>query len=223
MFWKKKHPASSPQHLVRASLLGNRPLAEAAAFAQQQSLYEEPWHSYVRAQELIQADRPQDALHLLEQLSMRPNLASEHYAQVYHHLRDLGSRMNLPLRLLGVVVEVGKGQAGYDLLGAYMDRSAQYYPHEGGSAQWKRPNASLDEAVGMVITMGEVLLGKLPLWQGRTLPPISGNDLRVTLVASRGLYVLEGTTAQLTQSMIVDRLHNAAEKLMQKMRGLLQE
>lgn len=223
MFWKKKRSPSKAQTRVRGALLGNQSLEACALVAQEQELYEEPWQTYVRAQELVASDQSNEALRLLEGLAPRPNLASRHYAQIYHHLRSMGSRVDLPLRLLGVVVESGKGPKTYDLLGAYVDRSAQFYPEQGGHAHWARPNASLDESIGIVITMGEVLLPKTPLWTGGDLPLVEGDQLRLTFVASQGLYVLEGSREELVASMIVDRLYTAAEDLMQRMRGLLHE
>lgn len=220
MFWKKKHPTPSPQDRARRGLLGDYTLREAAAVAHLQSLYEEPWRSYVRAQELLEAGYHSDALHLLEQLTPKPQLASRE-SQLYHCLRELGSQVSIPLRLLGVVVESSHNARAYDLLGTYIDRRAQFYPHTGGCAQWERPNASLDEAIGIVITMGEVLLYNTPLWQGATLSPLQGDALRITLISSRGFYVLEDSHKQLLQSMIVDQLYTAAGKLMQMMRSLM--
>ena len=223
MFWKKKRPQSHLQAEMRGALFGDRSLAQAAEFAQVHALYDAPWSTYVQAQTWVAQGLPEKALQLLEQLATRPNLASHHYAQIYHHLRELRSRVNLPLRLLGVVVESSQGEQRYDLLGAYLDRRAQFYPHTGGYARWERPNASLDEAIGIVITMGEVLLNRPPLWTGGPLPPVPQHALRITLVASKGLYVLEDQRQVLLESMIVDRLYTAAEQLMQMMRGLLQE
>lgn len=223
MFWKKKRSSSNTQARIRGTLLGNQSLKTCAIVAQEQELYEEPWQTYVRAQELVISNQAMDALRLLEGLAPRPSLASRHYAQIYHHLRTMGSQVDLPLRLLGVVLELGQGNNAYHLLGAYVDRSAQFYPAQGGYAHWERPNASLDESIGTVMTMGEVLLPKTPLWTGKQLPLVRDDQLRLTLVASQGLYILEGPHDTLVASMIVDRLYTAAQDLMQRMRGLLHD
>lgn len=221
MFWKKRRAYSNTQNRIQSALLGNQSLKTCAAVAQAQVLYEEPWQTYVRAQELVECNQFTDALCLLEGLIPCSNLASRHYAQIYHHLRAMGSQVDLPLRLLGVVFESNQGNDTYHLLGTYVDRSAQFYPAQGGYAHWDRPNASLDESIGIVITMGEVLLPKTPLWSKNTLPLIQGDHLRFTLVTSQGLHVLEGQRNDLMASMIVDRLYTAIEVLMQRMRGLL--
>lgn len=223
MFWKKKRPASLLQPHVRGALFGNQSLNTCAIVAQEQALYEAPWSIYVRAHELILSNQDSEALRLLERLTLCPHLNAHHYAQIYHHLRTMESEVNLPLRLLGVVVETGRGGQDYDLLGAYVARKAQFYPVQGGYAHWERPNASLDESIGIVLTMGEVLLPQTPNWSNRALPPIGGTQLRVTLVTSQGLYVLEDEHQQLTSSMLVDRLYAASEDLMQRLRSILHE
>jgi hypothetical protein len=105
--FKKKSQPTAPQFSARDFLFGDMPFTQWPNSSAKQE--HEPWQSFVEARGQFNAGNRTEAVSVLRQILLIPNLESRHYLQAWHFLRQLGETPSNEeaKRLYGVVVEVG--------------------------------------------------------------------------------------------------------------------
>jgi len=109
----------------------------------------------------------------------------------YKWLRE-HSQLVPPKLLLGVIIEVPL-EDGQDTLAAYADGRVRYVSHAEKLALIDAPPAALQEKAKVLFASSNKLLARIGPWNKARLPaPIKGK-VRMTFLASDGLYFGEGS------------------------------
>lgn len=182
---------------IRDLLFGDVPLKEwAASGAKVQA---EPWTSFVRANEVIEAGKPTDALTILLGITKQPGLETRHYLQAYSALRThLGSAPGAPEgnQVLGVVVEVQLEQ-GLDVVAAYADHRARYINQAGGGIVWEAGDSSMNASIDQMIAAGRGIAERFAPLDTPHPPPPPPGQARVSVLTPRGIRTGQGAMDEL--------------------------
>jgi len=122
--------------------------------------------------------------------------------------RDVPSRL-----LLGVIVEVPL-ESGLDTLAAYVDGRARYINQDGGTVFLEEDVAVVKPRVDALFAASQTLVDRIGPWTGERLAPPSQRRVRLTFLASDGLYFGEGYIADLTRDELGAPVFNAAVQLL---------
>jgi hypothetical protein len=178
----------------------------------------EPWSSFARARQSIEAGDKQGAISTLQGILATPNLESRHYLQAFSALRQLG--VDAPSQhakdVLGVVVEVGVDK-GLDLVAAYADHHARYFNYSGASVVWERPDARLDAAIDHLLSTAGPLAQAIGSWKGERPPAPRSGRARVNVLMPVGLHFGEGPLDALAKDRMGGPVITAAFQLMQEL------
>jgi hypothetical protein len=116
--------------------------------------------------------------------------------------------------LLGVVIEVGLTN-GLDVLAAYGDKTVRYINHSGKMIVSESTESSWASQVDDLLVKGRELMKHIGPWNKKRLssPPIG--NLRITLLASDGLYFGEGSIDDMSKDSLGGPVFRSATNLMQ--------
>lgn len=118
-----------------------------------------------------------------------------------------------PRLLLGVIAEVPLEQ-GLDTLGAYADGRVRYINQAGGMVVIEDEIAAIAVPVRNLFDASQTLLDQIGPWTSDRLPAPSVRRVRLTFLASDGLYFGEGDMADLVRDRLGAPVFNAAANLL---------
>lgn len=199
---------------IRDTLFGDMPLATWAEPGQ--SGYGEPWVSFGKAKDYLDAGDEERAIAELRTIAETPGLESRHYVQAWHFLRQLGVTPpdGEAKRVYGVVVEVTMNQ-GLDIVAAYADHTARYFNYSGAAIVWENADNSLDEAIDRVLEAGGSIVHKIGPWEDVRPPAPPTGQVRVSLLTPSGLHFGQGPFNVLASDEMGGPIIAAAMRLMQ--------
>jgi hypothetical protein len=177
----------------------------------------EPWATFVTARRCVAAGDVADAVAGWQRVVAMPGLESRHYVQAWTFLRRYGVQPPAAeaKRLLGVVIEVDRGAAGLDLLGAYPERTARFYAGAGGGIVWERPDGSLDAHIGALLDAAKPVLDRIGPWTQPRLPPPPPDHIRLNFLAPSGLHFGQAPYAMFEQDPLAGPVVRAGAGLLQ--------
>jgi len=211
-WFKKEKPQASKPIALRDTLFGDMPISY---WPSDPSLTLEPWTSFSRARNHLEAKENPSAIAVLQEITEMPGLEPRHYLQAWHFLRPLG--VNPPAEkakiVYGVVVEVGM-QRGADIVAAYSDGTARYLHHTGGGTIWERPDSSLDAEIKALLAAGQAVANQIGPWeQGRPEVPRDGH-VRLNMLTPSGLHFGYGGFENLAREPMGKAIIDPATQLM---------
>lgn len=199
---------------IRDTLFGDMPLSAWAGDDPPDQ--EAPWSWFAAAGQHLQSGEQTQAVGQLEKIVDTPGLASRHYLQAWHFLRQLG--VSPPddgsKDVYGVVVEVGLTD-GLDLLAAYADHSARYFNFSGGGVIWDQPDDSLNPEIDALLAAAERIIHNIGPWEESRPPPPPEGEVRINMLAPGGLYFGQGPYEILATDELAGPILQAALVLMQ--------
>ena len=205
------------------ALYGDLSMAEWPDEESEETLVE-PWSSFSQARSAI-ADNDQDtAIEIWHRIADTPGLEPRHYLQAWSFLRQAGKAPNdaTAAKLHGLVIDVPMG-SGVDRLAAYSDLSVRFISHAGSAVIWDRPDASLDEAVGLLLQAGDKVVGQIGLWDGERPPSPSAGRIRLNLLTPAGLRFGEAPFEVLAADPLGGPVVSAGLVLLEQLLGMAGE
>jgi len=206
---------SSQPSTIRDTLFGDVPIAEWPGSSLPE-LHDEPWLSFIQANEQLQAGNKEAAQQTLMRILSMPELESRHYLQAWNFLRTIGKQPDAPeaKRIYGVVVEVAMPE-GLDIVAAYVDHTARYFNYSGAAVVWERPDDSLDETIDSLLEAGRIVAEQIGPWEGERPPAPLQGQVRINLLVPSGLHFGEGPFESLAVDPLGGPVIGAATQLMQ--------
>ena len=222
-FRKKPEPPKtnkSTSLLMRDTLFGDQPIETWPRDASNVAKLE-PWSYFIQAREALQKGEVSTAIQLWQKVTDLPGLEARHYIQAWHFLRQNGVQppADKAKKVYGVVAEVPM-KDGLDLLAAYADFSARYWNYSGAGVVWEHPNNSLDEAISLLLKIGQLVADQIGPWD-KPRPPIpAAGEIRISMLTPSGLFFGQGPMNQLANDVMGKPLVGAATNLMLQMTKL---
>ena len=161
----------------------------------------EPWTSFQRARQLVQAGRRGEAMTIWQQIAVAEGLESRHTLQAWHFLRQAGQSppVDRARLVLGVAVEMPV-RMGHDLLAAYRDGSARYLNYSGKAVIWEdHSDARIQAAITAWLTAGRVIADAIGVWDQPSLPPLPAGQTRLMTLTPGGHRFGQAPVAALSQ------------------------
>lgn len=211
MNWFKKEKPLTPRDL----LFGDLPMEQ---WPKETTATAEPWRSFVEARTRLKSGDKAEAIRILRGIQAVVGLESRHYLQAWQFLRELGVQPSAEQakHLYGVLVEVGLEQ-GFDIVVAYADHTARYLNYTGSGVIWERPDTSLDQPIGALLTAGRTVVQQIGPWE-QARPPAPGNgSVRLNMLTPSGLHFGQGGFEVLAKDPMGGPLIGAATRLMQEL------
>jgi hypothetical protein len=116
-------------------------------------------------------------------------------------------------KLLAVIVEVGL-EDGLDVIAAYEDNTARYINHAEKIVFWDTHTEESGRLIGDLFAAGMNVLPNIGLWkEARLAPPTAGN-VRLSFIASNGLYFGQGPFEALSKDQMGGPVIHAALQLL---------
>jgi hypothetical protein len=139
------------------------------------------------------AHDPDRACRLLRQITEEHGLESQHHAQAWHFLRELGHSPppEMSKRVLGAIVEVSMPK-GFDVLGAYEDHTARYWNFNGRGAVWKRPDGALDACIDALLDAARRVVAAIGPRDGTHPPLPERGSIQISMLTPSGLHFESG-------------------------------
>jgi hypothetical protein len=131
----------------------------------------------------------------------------------FHQLRTHNAAVEQGI-LLGVVVEVAL-EEGLDVLAVYLDGTARYLNYSGKVIIWEAKDTEVDRLIIEVFALSEHILAQIGPWEGQRKPPPPSDHLRLSFLASDGLYFGEGPMNALFGDPMAGPVLNLLTNLMQ--------
>ncbi|MBV8635912.1 MAG: hypothetical protein JO002_15560 [Burkholderiaceae bacterium] len=135
----------------------------------------------------------------------------------YKWLRE-HSQLVPPKLLLGVVIEVPADE-GLDTLAAYADGRVRYISHGGKEAQVEVPPAAMQDKSKALFTSSNKLVARIGAWNKKRLPPPAKGKVRISFLASDGLYFGEGSFAAIQKDADAAQVIRDGTELLQLVVG----
>jgi len=88
---------------------------------------------------------------------------------------------------LGTILEVPM-DGGYDILAFYTDRTARYYNYSGKAIVYEGGRGSVDSTIEKANSIAIQVCNALSPWEKERLPRPKGDVIRISFLASDGLY-----------------------------------
>lgn len=117
--------------------------------------------------------------------------------------------------LLGVIVEVAFDN-GLNTLAAYRDLSVEYIHRNGKLLIVKKPKQDVTAVVRKLFQESQLVIEKINPWSEARLPPPAAGTVRMTFLASDGIYFGQGTMSHLARSHLAGPVLTAATELLFK-------
>ena len=139
----------------------------------------------------------------------------------YHWLRAHGASVPRGL-LLGVIVEVALSD-GLDTLAAYADGEVRYLNHSGRTLFVQGRVAPTEAVIDRLLAAAQRVVDGLEPSRGERLPPPAGGNVRLSFLASDGLYYGEGGIAVMQADALAGPVFAEASALLAGIVELAQE
>jgi len=111
-------------------------------------------------------------------------------ALAFNRLRASGQNVP-PKRLLGVIVEVAL-QEGLDVMAAFAEGGVRYLNHSGKAAIFEGRGNPVEALAKELVAVAQPIVNQIGPWDAKRLPPPKPGNVRMTFLASDGLYFGEG-------------------------------
>jgi hypothetical protein len=163
---------SGPADVLRQFVYGDASAEEWLAHAA--GVSGEPWASFERAQQLVQAGRVGEAATIWRQIAATEGLESRHVLQAWHFLRQAGFAPppDGAKLVLGAVAELPVNGA-HDVLAAYRDGTARYLNYSGKAVVWEdRSAAPIQAAISDWLARAQTIADVIGPWDQPALPPV---------------------------------------------------
>ena len=211
-WFKKDKPQPAKRTTVRDTLFGDLPLSEWPRDANSNS---EPWVSFVRARNYLEAKNNSSAIKELQKIIEMPGLESRHYLQAWHFLRQLGVQPSAEKAkdVYGVVVEVGM-KNGADIVAAYRDGTARYLNYSGSGVIWERPDQSLDTEIKILLDAGQAVATHIGPWDQPRPEVPKADNVRLNMLTPSGLHFGYGGFETLAKDPMGKAIIDPATNLM---------
>jgi hypothetical protein len=211
-------PLRPDVNAIRDTLFGDLPIPDWPIDDRAAAGGTEPWASYVRARDAVEADKPYDAIAEWRRVDGMPGLESRHYAQAWHFLRVYGvdPPKERAKTLLGVIIELPMN-GGLDLLAAYPEYTARYYNFSGSAVIWEHPDDSLDALIDDLLLAGQRVLDAIGPWDKPRPPAPAPGRVRINFLAASGLHFGEGPAGEFPADPLAAPVFDAGTRLMQEM------
>jgi hypothetical protein len=184
--FKKEKPKAAKPMTMRDLMFGDLPSSE---WPRDGGPDAEPWASFVRAREQVNAGKTAAAAAELKQITQMDGLESRHYLQAWHFLRQL--KVNPPEDkakiVYGVVVEVGM-KNGADIVAAYTDGTARYLHNTGAGTIWEKPDSLLDAEIQALLKAGQEVANLIGPWEGERPEAPRAEHIRLNMLTPSGLH-----------------------------------
>jgi hypothetical protein len=131
----------------------------------------------------------------------------------YNWLREHGLPVP-PRLLLGVIIEVPLDQ-GLDVLAVYLDRRIRYINQTGRLAVFEEITAAMQVKAQALFTAAQAAVDRIGPWDKPRLPPPQAGDIRLTFLASDGLYFGQGTFDVMAREPLAAPIIQLATELLQ--------
>jgi hypothetical protein len=177
----------------------------------------EPWTSFERARQLVEAGRRDEAVAIWQQIAVTEGLESRHALQAWHFLRQAGQppAADRATLVLGVAVEMPV-RKGHDLLAAYRDGSARYLNYSGKAVIWEdHSDARIQAAITGWLTAGQVIADAIGVWDQPSLPPLPARQARLMMLTPGGHRFGQAPAAALSQDPKAGPFLTAATSVLQ--------
>ncbi len=199
MFGFIKKPVK--QIAVRDTLFGDLPLEYWASIKNNET----PWNLFQDAKRMLDKGDKGRTIEILKEIISVPALESRHYLQAWHFLKDLGAKPDGPIRIYGIVVEVGMPE-GLDLLAVYADHSARYYNYSGKAIIWDGAGDFLKDKIDEILILAMGTVKQLGPWKD-VRPPAPHNKMaRVNFLTSHGLHFGEAAQSVLFNDPLAHKI-----------------
>jgi hypothetical protein len=154
---------------------------------------------------------PPDAVAVAE-LANDPEQESRVRALAYNWLRE--HQHPVPAHVvLGVIVEMPLS-GGLDVLAAFADGRVRYLNQSGKMAIVEGGALEIEQQARELVRSGEPVVAQIGPWREARLAPPSGNQVRMTFLASDGLYFGEGPYADIRAEPMAAPVIQHAEQLL---------
>jgi len=151
-------------------------------------------------------------------LALDPRAPSAARALAWHWLR-LRSHGVPPQQLNGLVVETGHAQ-GLDTLAVYADGSVRHFEPTGALVCVQAQDMQMQFAAMRATALAQSMLRTLPRAWGRQAAPVTPGSVRLSFVASDGLYVDEGPLSLMVHERLAGRVIGQVDDLRQLVRAV---
>ena len=208
----------TPADTMRRFVYGNASLAEWQA---QTGSSGEPWASFRRARDLVDAGTPDEAVAVWRQIALDDALEARQRLQAWHFLRGAGQvpPPESAKRVLGTVIEMPVEDA-HDLLAAYDDGSARYLNQSGRVLVWEGSSAAdVREAIATWIEVGGVIAERIGPWEEPTFPALPPHQLRLMMLTPSGPHFGQGPYAAMSEDEAVRSFTAAAGRVLELIVG----
>ena len=149
----------------------------------------------------------------LEKIINDPKCESRVKVLTYNELRRLGIKSPRK-ELLGVIVEVGM-KDGLDTLAVYADKTARYINYTGKMIIWETiEDAIINAKIAELFKESEQVISSIGPWDKERLPPLMGEEARITFLVSDGLCFGQGEMDALSNDSMSGPVLNTATELM---------
>jgi hypothetical protein len=118
--------------------------------------------------------------------------------------------------LLGTIIEVGLPE-GLDTLAVFADGGARYINHSGKMVIVDGTPNAFDSEIKRVIAASEPIVATIGPWDKERLPPPANGTIRMTFLASDGLYFGQGPMDVMQKEQMAAPLIDAATALLLRM------
>ncbi|MBL8515984.1 MAG: hypothetical protein JNM76_03350 [Betaproteobacteria bacterium] len=132
----------------------------------------------------------QPDLDKLEKIARNENEEGRTRAIAFSRLRAAGKQVPSK-QLLGLIVEVPQDK-GLDVLAAFSDGGVRYLNQSGKVLIYEAPGHPVELLAKELIVVAQPVVNKLGAWEKERLPPPRRGYVRLTFLASDGLYFGEG-------------------------------
>ena len=161
--------------------------------------------------QLLVAETP-DAT-ALRTLAENESMESRIRVLAYNCLRRHGEEV--PKRkLLGVIVEVSL-ERGLDTLAAYQDGRIRYINQAEKLAIFEASPVPVAAKVNELMVAAQLVVNQIGPWDGARLEPPKGTDVRMTFLASDGLYLGQGPFEVMAHDSMGGPVMKRASELLQ--------
>ena len=150
-------------------------------------------------------------------LALNPRAPSTVRAVAWLWLR-LRSHGVPPQQLNGLVVEIGHAQ-GLDTLAVYADGSVRHFEPGGALVCLEAQDMQLQSAAMRATALAQSMLRTLPRASGRQTAPVLPGSVRLSFVASDGLYVDEGPLSLMVHERLAGRVIGQVDDVRQLIRS----
>jgi hypothetical protein len=199
LFGKIKKPVINIA--VRDTLFGDLPVDYWASTDSN----ELPWNLFKEAKRSMDKGNKDKAIETLKSITSLPSLESRHYLQAYYFLSKLEVIPDGPVKIYGVLLEVGMPE-GLDILAVYTNYTARYYNYSGRAIIWESSDALLENKIDNILVQSMDTVRQIGPWKDIRRSAPSNKMARINFLTSHGLHFGEATQSVLFNDPLASKI-----------------